>query len=273
MNLPFSFLSLATIFYGSAFFMHLLSFFGVWEKGKRFAFLFLRLGFFVGTFYFAAEAVEHSFFLPVAGISQAMAFLAWAIAFVYLVLLIHAQSESFGLILTPILGIFTLIATITAHTGPRPLPFPITVYFVVHILSAFFAYASFTLSFAAGILYLIQNHELKMKRTGRFYHKLPSLEELEKLIYQPIVWGLPLLVFAVVVGVFWAKSAFGVYWIFDPKTLAVIVTAILYFAILYLHYVSAMRGKRVVVFSLIAFALVLFSFVGTRFIQGSHNFF
>lgn len=273
MNLSFLFLSLSVAFYGGAFLMHLLSFFGVWQGGRRPAFLFLRLGFFVGTFYFAAEAVEHSFFLPVAGISQAMAFLAWAIAFVYLVLLVRVQSESFGLILTPILFLLVLTACLTFHTGARPLPFPVTAYFVVHILGAFFAYASFTLSFTAGILYLIQHHELKVKHTSRFYHKLPSLEELEKLIYQPILWGLPLLVFAVAVGVLWAKSAFGVYWIFDPKTLAVLVTALLYFAILYLHYISAVRGKRVVVFSLIAFALVLFSFVGTRFIQGSHNFF
>ncbi|MBI3314143.1 MAG: cytochrome c biogenesis protein CcsA [Candidatus Omnitrophica bacterium] len=273
MNLSFLFLSLSAVFYGAAFLMHLFSFFGLWEGGRKLAFLFLRLGFFVGTFYFAAEAVDHSFFLPVSGTSQAMAFLAWAIAFVYLVLLVRVQSESFGLILTPILFFFVLMACLSFRSGAKPLPFPVTAYFVVHILSAFFAYASFTLSFAAGILYLIQNHELKVKRTGRFHHQLPSLEELEKLIYQPIVWGLPLLVFAMGIGFLWAKSAFGVYWIYDPKTLAVIVTALLYLAILYLHYISAMRGKRVVVFSLVAFALVLFSFVGTRFIQGSHNFF
>ena len=273
MNLAFLFLSLSAVFYGAAFLAHLVSFLGGWQEGRRFAFFFLRLGFFVGTFYFAAEAVEHSVFLPVAGASQATAFLAWAIAFVYLVLLVRIQSESFGLILTPILFFFVLTACFTFDGIVKPLSFPVNAYFVIHILSAFFAYASFTLSFAAGILYLIQHHELKVKHTGRFYHKLPSLEELEKLIYQPILWGLPLLIFAVAIGLFWAKSVFGVFWIFDPKTVAVIVTALLYFAIVYLHYISAVRGKRVVVFSLVAFAFVLFSFMGTRLIQGSHNFF
>ena len=145
-------------------------------------------------------------------------------------------------------------------------------YFTVHIISAFFAYASFTLSFSAGILYLIQYRELKSKTQGKFYHKLPSLEELERLICQPLIWGAPLLLTAMGVGILWSKSAFGEFWIFDPKTIATGVISSLYFLILYFRSVSSIRGKQVAVLSLVAFALVIFSFVGTRFIHGSHDF-
>lgn len=272
MNLTRILLLISGSCYGVAFLLHLFSFSGKFESGRSAAFFLLRLGFFVGTFHLASEAVEHDFFLPVAGISQSMAFLAWAIAFVYLVLLVRIQSESFGLVLSPILLVLISAACVTFKAESQVPARLLNPYFAVHIAGAFFAYASFTLSFAAGLLYLIQCRELKVKHTGRLYHKLPSLEELEKLIYQPILWGVPLLVAAVAIGLVWAKSVYGEFWLFDPKTLAIGLTLGLYGVILYLHYISSMRGKRVVVLSLVAFVFVLFSFVGTRFIDGSHNF-
>jgi ABC-type transport system involved in cytochrome c biogenesis permease subunit len=263
----------AGICYAAAFVFHLFSFSGM--KTNRPAFALVRIGFLVSTFYLAAEAIEHGFFLPVANLSQALAFFAWSLAFVYLVLLVKIQSESFGLILSPILTLLLTGAYFTQTAG-EPLavkPVLLNPYFVMHIISAFFAYASFTLSFAAGILYLMQHRELKMRHAGTFYHRLPSLEELERLIYQPLLWGAPLLIVTVIVGFIWSKAAFGEFWIFDPKTIATAITALLYFVILYLRSVSMLRGRQVAVLSLVAFGLVIFSFVGTRFIGGSHSYF
>ncbi len=215
---------LAAFFYGLSFFLHLISFMG--GNAHRVAFLMMRIAFLIATFALASEAISEGFFLPVANLSQAMAFFAWSLAFVYLVLLVPIQSESFGLILTPILLVLIGVAAAAKFHGgvfrERPLP-PILLnpYFTVHIVSAFFAYASFTISFTAGILYLIQHHELKAKHAGHFYRKLPSLEALEKLIYEPLVWGTPLLAAAAGIGFLWSKSAYGSYWVFDPKTIAI----------------------------------------------------
>ena len=275
MNLSLWLLAFAAGFYALAFLFHMLSFSSLQEEGHKPAFVFMRIGFLIATFYFAAAAIENGFFLPVANLSQAMAFFAWSLAFVYLVLLVKAQSESFGLILTPILLLLTVVAFVSRVFGTSPMPpKPVLLnpYFTLHIATAFFAYASFTISFAAGVLYLIQYAELKAKRAGKFYHKLTSLEDLERLIYQPMLWGAPLLGVAAGIGFLWSKSVFGEFWIFDPKTIATGVTALLYIVILYLRYVSSMRGKQGAVLSLIAFALVLFSFVGTRLIPGSHNY-
>lgn len=267
-------LLLSGFFYGLAFVLHLLSFMEARAGSHRIAFALMRLGFLLATFYLGAEAIEQGFFLPVSNFSQAMAFFAWSLAFVYLVLIVKAQSESFGLILSPLLFLLVLAADLTHSRIDRELLKPVLLnpYFTVHIISAFFAYASFTLSFSAGILYLIQYRELKGKRAGKFYHKLPSLEELERLICQPLIWGAPLLLTAMGIGMVWSKTSFGEFWIFDPKTIATGVISLLYFLILYFRSVSSIRGKQVAVLSLIAFALVIFSFVGTRFIHGSHDF-
>ena len=263
--------------YGAAF---LYYFFYFWDLGPlpaRGAPFLIRAGFLLNTFYLGAEAMDQGFFLPVAHLTQALGFFAWSLAFVYLVLLVRIRRELFGLVLTPILLLLSLAAGISKlpigeiHARPVKMEL-ISPYFVVHITSAFFAYASFTISFAAGILYLIQSRELKTRRAGAFYHKLPALDELERLIYQPLLWGLPLLACALGVGFLWSKAAFGRYWLWDPKTIATIVTAVFYAVVLYLHYVSSLRGKQVALLSIIAFGLVLFSFVGTRLIQGSHPY-
>ena len=274
MTLALGLLSTSGIFYSFSFLFHLLSFFSLYLKGNRAAFAFMRAGFLLATLYLVAEAIDRGFFLPVVNFSQAIAFIAWALAFVYLVLLVRLQNESFGLIVSPILLLLTLVAMVKKWGGTEGVtlnPVFHNPYFALHIFTAFFAYASFALSFAAGVLYLIQYRELKAKHPGEFYRKLPSLEELERLIYQPLLWGVPLLLTALLIGFVWSKAAYGEFWILDPKTVATGISLALYFVVLYLHYVSSLRGKQVALLSLLAFAFVVASFVGTRFMQGAHN--
>ena len=275
MPLSFLLLSTAGLFYGASFVANMMALSSSSESDYRPAATLMRIGFLFATFYFGAEAIEHGFFLPVINFSQAMAFFAWSLAFIYLVLLVRTPNESFGFILSPILSSMLVVSSITQLTMgdmQPPKPFLLNPYFTLHIVSAFFAYASFTLSFAAGILYLIQHHELKSRHAGHFYHKLPSLEELERLIYQPLFWGAPLLLAAMGVGFFWSKSAFGEYWFFDPKTIATAVTIFLYFGLLFFRYAGSLRGKQGALWSLLAFSLVIFTFVGIRFLGTSHQF-
>ncbi len=258
--------------YLAGFILHIFSF--TRGQGHKLALILMRAGFLISTFYLAAEAGEHGFFLPVSGFSQALSFFAWSLAFVYLVLLVKTQTDSFGMIVSPFLILLTGAALMT-RSGVTAEPKAILMhpYFLLHIGAAFFAYASFTLSFAAALLYLIQHHELKSKKPGAFYHKLASLEELEKLIYQPVLWGTPLLFTAVGVGLLWSHEVYGGMKILDPKTLATVLTAGLYGAILMMRWMSVLRGRQIALLSLSAFALVLFAFLGTRLIPGAHQYF
>lgn len=262
-------LMLSLSLYLAGFILHVFSF--TRGQGHRLALIFMRIGFLISTFYFAAEAGEHGFFLPVSDFSQALSFFAWSLAFVYLVLLVKTQTDSFGMIVSPFLILLTGAALIT-RSGAVVEPKAVLMhpYFLLHIGAAFFAYASFTLSFAAALLYLIQHHELKSKKPGAFYHKLASLEELEKLIYQPVLWGTPLLFTAITVGLMWAREVYGEMRIFDPKTLATLLTGGLYSAILVMRSMSILRAKQAAVLSFSAFGLVLIAFLGMRLIPGAH---
>ncbi len=274
MTLPQSILVLAGSLYVAAFLFHLAAILGRLERAERWALILMRVGFLVHTFFFFSETKTEGLLLPISGFGHVMAFFSWALAFVYLVLLAKIQSESFGLILAPILSLLLGVGLARFETGKLSLPASSNPYFILHLGTAFFAYASFTLSFAAGVLYLIQNRELKRKRGGTFYHKLPSLETLEGLIYQPMAWGAFLLLGAIGIGFLWSKSAFGSYWLWDPKSVTTIGIAFFYLVLVYLHYVVASRGKRVVVMGLVGFGLVFLNFFGMNLLSsGFHQLF
>jgi len=278
MSLAFVILASACVSYGVAFLLHVLSFTEIWKRGRFAGFVMLQAGFLLGTFYFLSQGFQSGYFLPVVNMSAALAFFAWTLAFVYLMLLGKARTESFGLFLALLLCI--LMAGSLASFGRgrgiqamvRDHPYLLNPYFVLHVVSAFLAYASFAISFIASVLYLIECRELKKKNVSGFYHKLPSLERLERMVCLPLSWGTPLLVFATLTGLVWAKHAFGSYLFLEPKTIVTFVVLGCYLLILYRHWIAAVRGKEMAVLSLVAFAFIVAGFIETFFLFGRHNF-
>ncbi|OGX11082.1 MAG: hypothetical protein A2351_03425 [Omnitrophica bacterium RIFOXYB12_FULL_50_7] len=278
MSLAFVILSACCVSYGVAFLLHVLSFSEILKRGYRAGSVMLQTGFLLGTLYFLSQGFQSGYFLPVVNMSAALAFFAWALAFVYLVLLGKARTESFGLFLSLLLcGLMSGALMSFGHgrgiqAMVRDHPYLLKPTFVLHVVSAFFAYANFAISFIASLLYLIECRELKKKNASNFYFKLPSLERLERLVCLPLSWGTPLLLFATATGLVWAKHAFGSYLFLDPKTIVTFVVLGCYLLILYRHWVASIRGKEMAVLSLIAFAIIVAGFVETFFLFGKHNF-
>ena len=237
----------------------------------------IEVGFLIHTLLIFAQTftvprtIPSQFHLPVTTLGETSGFFAWSLAFVYLILLRQLRTETFGLILAPVLVLFLIPSFFQFRTNAAPLGHFHDAYFLLHILSAFFGYASFAISFIAAMLYLILDRALKRKTHLSFYHKLPSLDDLEQFIFRTIFWGLLLLGCAILVGILWAKSAFGAYILWEPKSFASLLTWAVYLVIIYLHEILAVKGRRIILMSLSAFVLVLFTFIGTSLIQiGPH---
>ena len=229
--------------------------------------LLFELGFLIHTFFIFSEAKEAHVYLPIATFRQVLIFFAWSLAFVYAVLLRRVRQEMFGLILLPFLLAFLTFAYFATSSKTMPLDLMDNHFFLIHILSAFFGYASFTISFVAATLYLIQSHAIKSKQLGNFYQKLPPLRELERFIFYAVIWGVFLLGVGILSGIFWSKMVFSTYVILEPKTIASILTWLIYGAVFCFHSASLISGKRSITLVLFAFGLVLFTFLGTSLLQ------
>ena len=273
MNTSIVLLSFALGIYCVAFVSYFFEFLNAERKDSAWGGRFLEIGFifhtlavFVQTFS-DSRATLPRFYLPVNTLGEASGFFAWSLAFIYLVLVRRLKTEGFSLILVPILALF-LVPTFFPFRENTALSVHFhNVYFLLHILSAFFGFSSFALSFIAGALYLTQDRALKQKVSGNFYHKLPPLEDLERFVFRTIFWGVFLLGGAIFTGALWTKSAFGTFFLREPKSLASVLTWCVYLVIIYLHEVSMMKGKRLVLISVGAFLLVLFTFWGTSIFQ------
>lgn len=262
-------LMLSCFFYLAACFLYTLGFFKTDIQSEKKSFLCIWLGFIFATLYLGLEAGVHGFAVPILNFSHVLAFFSWALAFLYLIPLMGLQTQSFGLILAPVLCLLNFLAM--AHAADPAYHMDIHIYFALHIIFAFFAYASLTLSFSAALFYLIQHNELKRRRASSFYHKLPNLETLDHLIYLPILFGIILLAVAVVVGMLWSHDIYGQIWMNDPKAFLTIMSMALYSFLLSLRFASSMRSSRIAMLSILIFLFMISGFVGGRYMKSKHS--
>jgi cytochrome c-type biogenesis protein CcsB len=134
----------------------------------------------------------------------------------------------------------------------------------VHVATAIVAYGSFTIAFAAALLFLIQ------PESGRWGLPRPAI--LDEIGYRAIVIGFPFLTLTIVLGALWADVAWGRYWGWDPKETASLVTWFIYGAYLHARVMRGWRGRRAAFLLLIGFGATLLTYFGNLFFGGLHSY-
>jgi cytochrome c-type biogenesis protein CcsB len=102
---------------------------------------------------------------------------------------------------------------------------------------------------------------------------LPSLAQLDTIVYRAVAIGLPLISIGIITGAMWAKESWGAYWQWDPKETAALFSWIIYLAYMHLHTRHAWRGLRTNWVSVIGFISILFCYFGVNiWISGLHSY-
>jgi len=108
---------------------------------------------------------------------------------------------------------------------------------------------------------------------AQWLETLPSLAQLDVIVYRAVAIGLPLISLGIITGAAWAKEAWGAYWQWDPKETAALCTWIIYLAYMHLHTRNAWRGLRTNWISVGGFVLVIFTYLGVNiWISGLHSY-
>lgn len=137
----------------------------------------------------------------------------------------------------------------------------------IHVAAMISAYGALSVSFGAAVLYLAQGGE-----KNRF-SRLPKAQALDDFAYKSVMVGFPLLAAGIALGAYWANSAWGRYWGWDPKETAALVTLLIYGVYLHMRGLRNWSGARSA-FTLIAgFGAVIFTyFVVNLWISGLHSY-
>ena len=141
-------------------------------------------------------------------------------------------------------------------------------------MACFFSYASFALSCAVSIIYLIKlKRKEKGEKEGALTSLFPSLDSLDELAYKTIVVGFPLLTIGIVTGAAWANYAWGSYWSWDPKETWSLITWFVYAIFLHARVTRDWRGRRTAILSILGFVAVVFTYFGVNYLlSGLHSY-
>ena len=108
---------------------------------------------------------------------------------------------------------------------------------------------------------------------AQWLNTIPSLAQLDVLIYRIVAVGLPLLTLGIITGAMWAHESWGHYWQWDPKETAALFSWIIYAIYMHLHTRNAWRGVRTAWVSAIGFLSIMFCYFGVNiWISGLHSY-
>ena len=237
----------------------------------RLAFYITIIGFVFHSLIFTYRYFTYAYF-PVTDLHQSLFFFAWCLVIVFIIFNIKQKIPSLGLFVTPLALIFLITSVSIFNRGPIPIPPALrSMWLPIHTTLAFLGEAFFAFAFCVGIMYFIQENQIKNKKWGLFFHRLPSLQTLDYLNYLCLSFGFLFLTLGIITGSIWAEFAWGSYWSWDQKETWALVTWLIYAALLHGRLVVGWRGKRAALFSVIGFAVVLFTFLGVNLLLPSHH--
>ena len=134
----------------------------------------------------------------------------------------------------------------------------------VHTCCALLSYVAFLVAFVSGLLFLVQERQLNQKRMGMLFHRLPSLERLDRVNFWAVGVGFALLSIGLAYGFLGERKLWGRWWSGDPKECLTLALWGSYLALWLVRARSTLRGRRVAVLSILGFSLVLFTFLAMQ---------
>ena len=212
-------------------------------------------------------------YTPVTNLYESLSFFAWMIMGLLLVSALRYNVKVLGAFLSPV----ALLLMIFALALPKEIvplaPALKSFWHPFHVIFAFLGNAIFALTFCFGVMYLIQEHQLKAKKMGAIAKRLPSLSLLDDLSYLSLKFGFPLLTLGIITGAVWAEYAWGRYWNWDPKETWSLITWLLYAALLHQRLTVGWRGRKAAIMAIVGFLAVLFTFLGVNLLlPGLHTY-
>ncbi len=162
----------------------------------------------------------------------------------------------------------------TAALGQQPPEFhnPLlrSGWIMLHVALIFTGYGALCFSFAASVIYLLQERSLKSKRSIGMLSRLPSLQVIDNLGYRSLLLGFPFMTFGLVAGAVVA-ARFGPVYFADPKIVLSVLMWVVYMVLLYTRWNAGWRGRRAAYLATFAFLIAIGAWAANYY-SGFHRF-
>jgi cytochrome c-type biogenesis protein CcsB len=202
--------------------------------------------------------------LLAATFAGALSLFAWTLVAAFLLLYWRHPIKVLGALAAPLAALVVFGSLVLPGQAEAVSPDLGHFWVYLHVALAFLGNAALTLAGLGGIFYLVQERQLKGKKFGFFYHRLPSLEQLDDLNYWCLTIGFPLLTGAIITGSLYAQLTLGRFWNWDPKEILTLIAWLIYAVLLHERLAVGWRGRRAALMAICGFVVLVITFVGAN---------
>jgi len=211
--------------------------------------------------------------LPAATFGQALLLFAWTLVAAFLLLIWRSPIKVLGALVAPLAALMVSGTLILPQPHGPVSPLLQGFWLTVHICLTMLGYAALALACLGGVLYLIQERQIKGKQFGFFYRRLPSLSQLDTLNYRCLTIGFPLLTGGIITGSLYAQHTLGRFFSWDPKEILTLIAWLIYAVLLHERLAVGWRGRRAALLAICGFLVLVCTLVGANlWLTGYHSF-
>ena len=135
---------------------------------------------------------------------------------------------------------------------------------IFHIIISIIAYSALMISAVQAIFLWVQNHQLKNNISGKLSQLLPSLQSMERLLFDLILMGFLLLSLSILSGVIFRGFIELTSPEFMQKMIFTLIAWIIYLALLLGHLILGWRGVVASKLTITGFIFILIAIIGTK---------
>jgi len=230
----------------------------------RFNFLAIGLGFIFQTAFLSVRG--HALGrCPLTNLFEVFIFLAWSVALIYMLVGPAYRLSLMGAFTAPLVVLIQGFALIAPIDKSHLVKLPANPWLEFHASMSIVAYGVFALACIAGVMYLVQERQLKTHQLHSIFYHLPPLTDLFAAITRLLWWGFVLYTLGLASGFFvgqplpWVQvvCAFGVW--------------LLYAAILQGQHLRRLAPRRVAALCIVGFSAALTLLWGITFTAQMHS--
>lgn len=202
---------------------------------------------------------------PLTNLFEVLVFLAWSVSLIYLLIGPAYRLSLMGAFTAPFVFLIQTVALLTPidiRTPPVGSPSP---WLEMHASISLVAYGAFALACVAGVMYLVQERQIKSRQINSMFYHFPPLTDLFAAITRLLWLGFALLTFGIAAGFFtgqplpYVKIAWSLgVWIF-------------YAAILLARHLGTTAPRSIAVLCVLAFSAALTLLWGITFLSQRHS--
>ncbi len=198
---------------------------------------------------------------PITNLFEVFIFLAWSVSLIYLLIGPTYRLSLMGAFTAPLVFVLQTFALLAPIDTPHGLTHRPTPWLEFHASISLIAYGAFALACVAGLMYLVQERQLKRRQLNSMFYHFPPLTDLFAAITRLLWLGFALLTLGIASGFFtgqplpYGKVAWSLgVWLF-------------YAAILVARHLGTTAPRRIAALCVVAFSGALTLLWGITFLS------